>query len=54
MTDCTYPRDKIRARVKQERRDYFYIPIDFCIESWNSTFPPVLEFVEGIFLTASA
>ncbi len=32
----------------------FSIPIDFCIEFWNSTFSPVLEFTEGIFLTASA
>ncbi len=34
----------------------FSIPIDFFvrIEFWNSTFSPVLEFTEGIFLTASA
>ncbi len=32
----------------------FSIPIDFCIEFWNSTFSPVLEFTEGIFVTASA
>ncbi len=31
----------------------FYIPIDFCIEFWNSTFSPVLEYTEEIFLTAS-
>ncbi len=31
-----------------------FIPIDFCIEFWNSIFSPVLEFTEGIFLTASA
>ncbi len=31
-----------------------FIPIDFCIEYWNSTFPPVLEFTEEIFVTASA
>ncbi len=30
------------------------IPIDFCIEFWNSIFSPVLEYTEGIFLTASA
>ncbi len=28
---------------------FFSIPIDFCIEFWNRTFPPVLEFTEGIF-----
>ncbi len=32
----------------------FSIPIDFCIEFWNRTFSPVLEYNEGIFLTASA
>ncbi len=32
----------------------FSIPIDFCIEFWNSTFSPVLEFTKEIFLTASA
>ncbi len=26
------------------------IPIDFCIEFWNSTFPPVMEFNKGTFL----
>ncbi len=30
---------------------FFSIPIDFCIEFWNSTFPPVLEFTKVIFLT---
>ncbi len=30
------------------------IPIDFCIEFWNSTFSPVLEYTEVIILTASA
>ncbi len=33
---------------------FFFIPIDFCIEFWNSTFSPDLEFTEGIFLTTSA
>ncbi len=32
----------------------FFIPIDFCIESWNIIFPPVLKFTEGIFLTTSS
>ena len=56
LIDCTESRDKIRVRV--ERESYvcccFSIPIDFCIEFWNSTFPPVLEFTEGIFLTTLA
>ncbi len=29
----------------------FSIPIDFCIEFRNITFPLVLEFTEGIFLS---
>ncbi len=32
----------------------FSIPIDFCIEFWNSIFSPVLEYTDGIFLTALA
>ncbi len=47
---CTEPHDKIRACVAV---GFFSIAIDFCIEFWNSTFPPVLEFTGGIFLTAS-
>ncbi len=31
----------------------FSIPIDFCIEFWNSTFSPFLEYTEEIFLAAS-
>ncbi len=27
----------------------FSIPIDFCIEFWNSTFSPVLKYTEEIF-----
>ncbi len=27
----------------------FSIPINFCVEFWNSTFSPVLEYTEGIF-----
>ena len=53
MIDCIEPRDKIRAHEKGETV-FFSIPIDFCIEFWNSTFPPVFAFTEGIFLTASA
>ncbi len=30
----------------------FSIPIDFCIELWNSIFSPVLEYTEEISLTA--
>ncbi len=33
---------------------FFFIPVDFCTEFWNSTFSPVLEYTEEIFLTASA
>ncbi len=32
---------------------FFFIPIDFCIEFWNSTFSPVLEYTREIFLTSS-
>ncbi len=42
------------GRVLSGKPVVFSIPIDFCIEFWNSTFSPVLEFTEGIFLTASA
>ncbi len=42
------------GRVLSRKPVVFSIPIDFCIEFWNSTFSPVLEFTEGIFLTASA
>ncbi len=41
------------GRVLSGKPVVFSIPIDFCIEFWNSTFSPVLEFTEGIFLTAS-
>ncbi len=54
VIDCTEPCDKIRARVERESCGFFSIPIDFCIEFWNSTFPPVLGFTEeGLFLTTS-
>ncbi len=42
------------GRVLSRKPVVFSIPIDFCIEFWNSTFSPVLEFTEGIFLIASA
>ncbi len=42
------------GRVLSGKPVVFSTPIDFCIEFWNSTFSPVLEFTEGIFLTASA
>ncbi len=42
------------GRVLSGKPVVFSIPIDFCIEFWNSTFSPVLEFTEGIFLTALA
>ncbi len=29
---------------------FFSIPTDFCIEFWNSTFSPILEYTEEIFL----
>ncbi len=48
VIDYTELRDKIRARVEWESCD-FTIPMDFCIEFQNSTFPPVMEFTEGIF-----
>ncbi len=41
-------------RVLSGKPVVFSIPIDFCIEFWNSIFSPVLEYTEGIFLTASA
>ncbi len=41
------------GRVLSRKPGFFSIPIDFCIEFWNSTFPPVLEYTEEIFLTAS-
>ncbi len=43
-----------RGRVLSGKPVVFSIPIDFCIEFWNSTFSPVLEYTEGIFLTVSA
>ncbi len=43
VIDCIEPYDKIRARVEWESC-VFSIPIDFCIEFWNSTFPLVFEF----------
>ena len=42
------------GRVLSGKPVVFSIPIDFCIEFWNSTFSPVLEYTEGIFLTISA
>ncbi len=42
------------GRVLSGKPVVFSIPIDFCIEFWNSTFSPVLEYTEEIFLTASA
>ncbi len=41
-------------RVLSGKPVFFSIPIDFCIEFWNNTFSPVLEYTEVIFLTASA
>ena len=37
------------GRVLSGKPVVFSIPIDFCIEFWNSTFSPVLEYTEGIF-----
>ncbi len=42
------------GRVLSGKPVVFSIPIDFCIEFWNSIFSLVLEYTEGIFLTASA
>ncbi len=44
VIDCTKPCDKIRAQVDRKSYGFFSILIDFCIEFWNSTSPPVLEF----------
>ncbi len=41
-------------RVLSGKPVVFSIPIDFCIEFWNSTFSSVLEYTEEIFLTALA
>ena len=48
VINCTELCDKIWACVQRESCG-FTIPMDFCIEFRNSTFPPVLEFTEGIF-----
>ncbi len=37
------------GRVLSGKPVVFSIPIDFCIEFWNSTFPPVLEYTVDIF-----
>ncbi len=42
------------GRILSGKPVVFSIPIDFCIEFGNSTFSPVLEYIEEIFLTASA
>ena len=42
------------GRVLSRKPVVFSIPIDVCIEFWNSTFSPVLEYTEEIFLIASA
>ncbi len=42
------------GRVLSGKPVVFSIPIDFCIEFWNSIFSPVLEYTKEIFLTAGA
>ncbi len=41
------------GRILSGKPVFFSIPIDFCIEFWNSTFPSVLEYTKEIILTAS-
>ncbi len=48
VIDCPEQRDKIR-HAWNGKVVFFSIPIDFCIEFWNSTFPQILEFTEVIF-----
>ncbi len=42
------------GRVLSGKPVVFSITINFCIEFWNGTFSPVVEYTEEIFLTASA
>ncbi len=45
------PHDQLNQKRRIETW-IFFIPVDFCIEFWNSTFSSILEYTEEIFLIA--